>query len=234
MITFDAVSVGTGNRTILHPFSLSMSEPLVSVIGANGSGKSTFARLINGLILPSSGTVFVETTTDADSTKLNTAHHGAEVRRRVGFVFTDANAQLIMPTAVEDIALSLRKSHRNRKQRDLAAREHLSQVGLQDHADQSVHALSGGQKQLLALTSVLATQPEILVADEPTTLLDLRNARQISDRLCELSQQTIIITHDLELAARADRTLVIDEGYIVFDGEAHAAIEHYKHEVCAL
>ncbi|MGO1570336.1 MAG: energy-coupling factor ABC transporter ATP-binding protein [Canibacter sp.] len=230
MITFDQVSVVAGNRTILHPFTLTLTEPVISVVGANGSGKSTFARLINGLVTPMNGVVRL----GEAPRQLDTVRDGAAVRQRVGFVFTDANAQLIMPTALEDISLSLRKSHRSRTEREQAARNHLKNVGLAHLAEQSIHALSGGQKQLLALTSVLATDPDILVADEPTTLLDLRNAKLISDRLCALTQQVVIVTHDLELAARAHRTLVLEEGRIVWDGAPNEAIAHYRKLVEAL
>ncbi|MGO1958878.1 MAG: energy-coupling factor ABC transporter ATP-binding protein [Canibacter sp.] len=230
MITFDRVSVVAGDRTILHPFTLTLTEPVISVVGANGSGKSTFARLINGLVTPMNGVVRL----GEAPRQLDTVRDGAAVRQRVGFVFTDANAQLIMPTALEDISLSLRKSHRSRTEREQAARNHLKNVGLAHLAEQSIHALSGGQKQLLALTSVLATDPDILVADEPTTLLDLRNAKLISDRLCALTQQVVIVTHDLELAARAHRTLVLEEGRIVWDGAPNEAIAHYRKLVEAL
>lgn len=230
MITFDQVSVVAGNRTILHPFTLTLTEPVISVVGANGSGKSTFARLINGLVTPMNGVVRL----GEAPRQLDTVRDGAAVRQRVGFVFTDANAQLIMPTALEDTSLSLRKSHRSRTEREQAARNHLKNVGLAHLAEQSIHALSGGQKQLLALTSVLATDPDILVADEPTTLLDLRNAKLISDRLCALTQQVVIVTHDLELAARAHRTLVLEEGRIVWDGAPNEAIAHYRKLVEAL
>lgn len=230
MITFDRVSVVADGRTILHPFTLTLTEPVISVVGANGSGKSTFARLINGLVTPMNGVVRL----GEAPRQLDTVRDGAAVRQRVGFVFTDANAQLIMPTALEDISLSLRKSHRSRTEREQAARNHLKNVGLAHLAEQSIHALSGGQKQLLALTSVLATDPDILVADEPTTLLDLRNAKLISDRLCALTQQVVIVTHDLELAARAHRTLVLEEGRIVWDGAPNEAIAHYRKLVEAL
>lgn len=224
MISFDQAGVAIDGDTILEPLTLTLSEPIVSVVGANGSGKSTFARLINGLVEPTTGCVSIGHAGGA----LDSVRDGAAVRARVGFVFTDANAQLIMPTVLEDLALSLRKTHRKRAERDAHARTLLAEVGLEQLAEHSVHSLSGGQKQLLALASVLATNPAILVADEPTTLLDLRNARMIADRLCALSQQVILITHDLELASRANRTLVLDAGRVVYDGPPEAAIEHYR------
>lgn len=214
----------SGATTILHPTSLALTEQRVSIIGANGSGKSTLARLVNGLALPSAGSV---TVAHAGST-LDTRRDGAAVRRAVGFVFTDPSAQLIMPTAAEDVALSLRRAHRDKRDRHRAAIAVLDRFGLADLADRSVHGLSGGQKQLLAIAAVLATNPAILVADEPTTLLDLRNSRLIGDLLMSLPQQVLVVTHDLELAARADRTLVVDGGRVVFDGDPATAIERYR------
>ncbi|WP_336662168.1 energy-coupling factor ABC transporter ATP-binding protein [Leucobacter sp. USHLN154] len=227
------VSAPTANDdvTILHPTSLSLGEHRISVIGGNGSGKSTLARLVNGLVEPSAGTVGIELAEGGARRCLDTRRDGAAVRRNVGFVFTDPSAQLIMPTAIEDVSLSLRRSHRDRAARQAAASAALERFGLQHLADHSVHTLSGGQKQLLAIASVLATDPAILVADEPTTLLDLRNARMIGDLLMSLPQQVVVVTHDLDLAARADRTLVVDDGRIVFDGHPAAAIAHYRDTV---
>lgn len=238
MISFNHASVvSPEGATILHPFSLTLHEPLVSVIGANGSGKSTLARLINGLVEPSSGSVGIAEAPDenraAAAHLLDTVTDGAAVRRAVGFVFTDPSAQLIMPTVIEDVELSLRRHHRGREERRSAALNALARFGLEGFAERSVHALSGGQQQLLAIATVLATEPRILVTDEPTTLLDLRNTRIIADLLCSLPQQVVIVTHNLELAARAERTLVVDGGRIVFDGAPDAAIAHYRASVVA-
>jgi biotin transport system ATP-binding protein len=220
-----AVSVPTpgGDLTILHPTTLQLTERRVALIGGNGSGKSTFARLLNGLVEPSSGTVTVN--------GLDTTRDGAAVRRQVGFVFTDPGAQLVMPTCVEDIALSLRRTVKDKKQRLARAREILAEIDLADKADTSVHALSGGQKQLLALAGVLATDPKVLVADEPTTLLDLRNTRVIADRLFALRQQLILVTHDLDLALRCERALVIDDARVAFDGPPAEAVAFYRDQV---
>nr|WP_254450833.1 ABC transporter ATP-binding protein [Aeromicrobium stalagmiti] len=204
----------------MHPTSAQLTEHRIALIGSNGSGKSTFARLLNGLVEPTSGAVTVN--------GLDTVDDGPAVRRTVGFVFTNPDAQLVMPTCIEDVALSLRRTIKDKKERLRRARSILEGIGLEDKADTTVHALSGGQKQMLALAGVLATEPAILVADEPTTLLDLRNTRAVADRLFALSQQLVLVTHDLELAARCDRALVIDEARVVFDGAPADAIEHYR------
>lgn len=221
-IRLDAVTVHpTGaDRPILHETSLHLTEQRVGLIGANGSGKSTLARLVNGLVQPTTGRVLVE--------GLDVAEQGAEVRRRVGFAFTDPTAQLVMPTAGEDVMLSLRRTHRGKAERRRAAEEVLAAYGLDGFADRSVHTLSGGQRQLLAMAGVLATGPSILVADEPTTLLDLRNTRRIADLLFSLDQQLLLLTHDLDLAAHCERVLVVDEGRVVHDGAAEDAVAAYR------
>jgi biotin transport system ATP-binding protein len=206
--------------TLLGPVTLRLAERRVAVVGANGSGKSTLARLLNGLVLPSSGRVTVD--------GLDTARDGAEVRRRVGFMFTDPDAQLVMPTPVEDVALSLRRLPLSPEGRDAAARAALARFGLADRAEVPVHVLSGGQRQLLALASVLATEPDVLVCDEPTTLLDLRWRRVVDDLLAGLDQQVVVVTHDLDAALRADRVLVVDGGQVVFDGDPAAAVGRYR------
>lgn len=209
-----------GDLLILDHTSLTLTEQRVALIGPNGSGKSTVARLLNGLVRASTGRVVVD--------GLDVAKDGRQVRRRVGFAFTDPSAQLVMPTAAEDIALSLRRTHRDKTERRRAALDVLSGYGLAGLGDRSVHSLSGGQRQLLALAGVLATDPAILVADEPTTLLDLSNSRRIGDLLFSLPQQLILVTHDLDLAARCDRALLVDGGRIVFDGPAEDAVQLYR------
>ncbi len=212
-------SPGGRARTILGPVDLVLTQSRVTVIGANGSGKSTLLRLLNGLVTPTSGTVSVD--------GLDTVRHGARVRRRVAFAFTDPISQLVMPTGREDVELSLRRLHRSRTQRRVAAEQVLERFGMVRHADQSVYDLSGGERQLMALAAVLATEPGLLVLDEPTTLLDRRNTLRLRALLDSLPQSVVLATHDLDLALAADRSLVVDEGRVVFDGEPAAAVEHY-------
>lgn len=225
MISLRGVSVavpvpGRGSKTLLADLTVDLEERRVAVIGANGSGKSTLLRLVNGLVEPTAGTVTVN--------GLDVARDGRKVRAQVGFVFTDPLAQLVMATPLDDVALSLRTSIRARRERMEQARRLLAERGLDHVAEQSVYDLSGGERQLVALTSVLAVGPAIVVADEPTTLLDLRNRNRFLAELAALEQQIVFSTHDLEFAATADRVLVIDAGRIAFDGGADAAIAHYR------
>lgn len=214
---------GNAGVTILGPLTLTLTERRVGLIGANGSGKSTLARLLNGLVTPTSGVVRCG--------DLDTVRDGAAVRRAVGFVFTDPEAQLVMPTAAEDVALSLRRHPMDQAERRHRSLEVLAEHGLDQLADVSVHALSGGQKQLLAIAGVLATDPSVLVADEPTTLLDLRNTRRIADLLFGLEQQVVLVTHDLALARRCDRVVVVEDGRVGYDGTGVDAVAYYQQAV---
>ncbi len=219
MIELRDVTVTAPNgRTLLADVTLTLTERRIAVVGANGSGKSTLLRLLNGLVVPSRGRVLVD--------GLDTMTDGAAVRRRVGFVFTDPLAQLVMPTPIEDVALSLRRSVPRAARRERAA-ELLAAYGLGHVQHSSVYDVSGGERQLIALVSVLAVEPAVVVADEPTTLLDLRNRNRIRQELARLDQQLVVATHDLELAADAERVLVVDEGRIVADGPPETAIASY-------
>ncbi|MGI5217458.1 energy-coupling factor ABC transporter ATP-binding protein [Nocardia sp. CA-290969] len=219
-IVFGSVSHSFGDRRVLRGIDLRIVERRVGIVGANGSGKSTLARMINGLLTPTSGTVTVD--------GVDTARKGARVRRKVGFVFTDPDTQIVMPTVAEDLAFSLRRSGLSKAEVAARVAEILDRFGLAGHADHPSHLLSGGQKQLLALGAVLIRRPEVIVADEPTTLLDLRNARIIADALDAVDQQVIVVTHQLSLLAGFDRVIVVDDGAVAFDGEPAAALPAYR------
>lgn len=219
-IRVEQVTHRYGERVVLRDVDLVFTEHRVGIVGANGSGKSTFARLLNGLVVPSSGRVLVS--------GLDTRRQGAAVRRRVGFVFTDPDAQIVMPTVAEDVAFSLRRSGLNRAQVRERVAAVLDRFGLAGHADHPAYLLSGGQKQLLALAAVLVTEPRVLVCDEPTTLLDARNARHVASLLAGLPQQLIMVTHHLEQVAGFDRVIVFDDGRVVADGAPHTALTAYR------
>ncbi|MFG1781117.1 energy-coupling factor ABC transporter ATP-binding protein [Rhodococcus oryzae] len=219
-IRFESVAHHYGERAVLADVDLVLTEARIGVIGANGSGKSTLARMINGLVTPSGGRVTVD--------GLDTAREGRKVRRKVGFVFTDPDHQIIMPTVAEDIAFSLRRSSIPAADRAARVATVLETFGLAGHAEHPTHLLSGGQKQLLALAAIMVTDPELIVADEPTTLLDLRNTRLVAETFAALSQQVIAVTHQLDLLGDFDRVLVIDSGRVVADGAPDEAIGFYR------
>lgn len=216
-VALDRVSVERDGRVILRDVTVDLTASRIAVIGANGSGKSTFARLLNGLVLPTAGQVRVH--------GLDTRRETSALRRRVGFAFTDPQSQILMPTPAEDLALSLRGSPRADVERRVTAV--LAEHGLGEHADVPASDLSGGQKQMLALASVLITEPTLIVADEPTTLLDLRNARRIADLLLAAPAQAILVTHDLDLAARCDHALLFEGGALAASGRPQDVIARY-------
>lgn len=199
--------------------SVTLTESRIGVVGSNGSGKSTFARLMNGLVVPTMGTVTLD--------GVSTASDGREVRRRVGFCFTDPDAQIVMPTVREDIAFSLRGTSLSKEQAAERVDSMLQDFRLEGLGDRPSHLLSGGQKQLLALAAVLIRDPDLVVMDEPTTLLDLRNSRMISEVIAGLPHQVMLVTHHLDLLRDFDRVLVFEGGRLVCDDVPAVAVEHY-------
>ena len=219
-IVFEGVSHRFDAETVVDDVSLELREHRIGIVGANGSGKSTLARMINGLVSPTAGRVSVD--------GLDLARNAREVRRRVGFVFTNADNQIVMPTVREDVAFTLRRH--KLPAADAAARVDavLDRFGLTELADRPAHRLSGGQKQLLAIASVLVAEPAIVVADEPTTLLDARNARRIAEHFASLEQQLIVVSHQLELLESFDRVIVMEAGRVVADDAPQPALDAYR------
>lgn len=219
-IVLENVSVDLAGRRVLADVSATLGERRIGVIGANGSGKSTLARLLNGLVLPSAGRVVVD--------GLDTRGDVKAVRRKVGFVFQNPDNQIVYPIVAEDVAFGLKRLGLSKAETAARVSGTLARFGLSHLAQASAHLLSGGEKQLLALAGVLAGDPDILVLDEPTTLLDLRNTRRIAAILAGLPQRIVLVTHDLDLLASFDRVLVVDEGRLVADGSPAEAIAAYR------
>ena len=146
----------------------------------------------------------------------------------MGFCFTDPDTQIVMPTVEEDVDFSLRRSGLNREERRRRVAQVLETYGLAGHAEHPCHLLSGGQKQLLALAAVLVIEPAVVVADEPTTLLDLRNRALVAETFAGLQQQLVVVTHDLDLVADFDRVLVVDGGRVVIDDAPRPALAGYR------
>ncbi|GAA6180199.1 ABC transporter ATP-binding protein [Shimia sp. NS0008-38b] len=220
MIELKNVSLSFGTRTVLSDISLHLSERRIAILGANGSGKSTFARLLNGLAQPTSGEVLVD--------GLNTLKKARDVRRKVGFVFQNPDNQIVMPVVEEDLAFGMKNLGYSKENIIAKSDEILARYHMSDLREHPAHLLSGGQKQLLAISGVLVMEPQILVMDEPTTLLDLRNKRRITRAVAALTQQVIMVTHDLDLIADYDRAIVIDGGRVFADGKPAKVIPAYQ------
>lgn len=220
MIEIDGVTHRYGEIVALDAVTVRLGERRVALIGANGSGKSTFVRLLNGLVLPGAGRVLID--------GLDTRAAVKAVRRRVGFVFQNPDNQIVMPTVAEDLAFGLRGLKLDKaavRQRVDAA---LARFDLARYRDHSSYLLSAGEKQLLAISAVLVLEPAYVVFDEPTTLLDLRNKRRIAEVIDDLPQTAIVVSHDLDFLGGFERVIVFDRGRVIADDRPGPAIDFYR------
>lgn len=218
-IRFEGAGMSFGQRVALEPLTLALSGNRIGVIGLNGSGKTTFARLINGLARPSSGRVMVNgRDTAAEKTVLG----------NVGFIFQSPQNQIILPIVRDDIAFGLKGRGFSKAEIEAKVEAVLARFDAADLAGRRAHELSGGELQIAALCSVLATAPDILILDEPTNQLDLRNRARVRKVIEGLEESVIIITHDLELIGDFARVLVFHEGRLVADASADEAIARYR------
>ncbi|HEY9662344.1 MAG TPA: ATP-binding cassette domain-containing protein [Allocoleopsis sp.] len=219
MIRIEGVSHSFGERCILNHLNLDLTEHRIGIVGSNGSGKSSFVRLLNGLLIPDRGDVWVD--------GLNTRKDAKAIRRKVGFVFQNPDNQIVFPIVEEDLAFGLKNLKLSRA--ETADRIHtiLDRYQLSHLRQHPTHLLSGGEKQLLAIASVLVMQPQYVIFDEPTTLLDLRNRNRIQRALWELEQPIIVVSHDLELLNSFDRILVFEAGNVIADDHPAKALPYY-------
>ena len=188
----------------------------VAVLGANGSGKSTLAKHLNAILLPSEGTVSVRGLDTRRPENL------IPIRRRVGMVFQNPDNQIVANVVEDDVAFAPENLGVPPEEIRRRVDGSLRHVGMYEYRLHAPHLLSGGQKQRVAIAGVLAMQPEVLVLDEPTAMLDPRGRREVIETveaLCRSDGITVVlITHHMEEAARADRVVVMDRGRVVMDG----------------
>ena len=219
-IHFEETSVRYEGRTALEPLNVRLTERRIGVIGLNGSGKTTFARLINGLVKPSSGKVSVN--------GFDTVKESEAVRTEAGFIFQNPQNQIILPILKEDIALGLKRKKLSAAEIETAVAAVLTRFGIPHLADRRTHELSGGELQLSAFASVLVTQPKILILDEPTNQLDLLNRNLVERTMAGMDENLIVITHDLALVENFDRVLLFSKGRLIGDGTPDAVITQYR------
>ncbi|MBB3608541.1 ABC transporter ATP-binding protein [Rhizobium sp. BK602] len=219
-IRFDNAGVDFGARTALFPLSLTLGERRIGVIGLNGSGKTTFARLINGLAKPTTGRVTVE--------GLDTVEDAKSVLGKVGYIFQSPQNQIILPIVRDDIAFGLKARGHGKAEIDQAVDAILGRFGVPHLAARRAHELSGGELQLAALCSVLVTGPELLILDEPTNQLDLKNRALVQKTIAGLPENVIVISHDLPLIEDFDRVLLFHQGRLAADAPPAEAIARYR------
>ncbi|MFH8752331.1 energy-coupling factor ABC transporter ATP-binding protein [Streptomyces rimosus] len=184
----------------------------VALLGPNGAGKTTLVLHLNGILAPGAGTVTVAGLPVE-------RRHLAEIRRRVGIVFQDPDDQLFMPTVREDVAFGPAAAGLRGAELDARVAEALGRVGMADFADRPPHHLSFGQRRRVAVATVLAMRPEILVLDEPSSNLDPASRRELADILRALDVTVLMVTHDLPYALElCPRAVVLSGGVIAADG----------------
>ncbi|MBV7481912.1 energy-coupling factor ABC transporter ATP-binding protein [Bordetella sp. BOR01] len=224
LIEFDQVVVATPHSQALRGVSLTLSQRRVGVVGPNGAGKSTLAKLLNGLVQPTAGRVVVD--------GLDTRRDLKAVRRRVGFVFQNPENQIVYPIVREDLAFGLKSLGLAAAERARRIDARLAELGVAHLVDRASHSLSGGECQLVALASVLVMEPALVVFDEPTTQLDLRNRNRVARAIAALDRPAVVVSHDLELLQDFDRVLVVVDGGIAADDTPGPALRWYR-EHCA-
>ncbi len=199
----------TGAGNVLDGIDLDMAPgERVALLGPNGSGKTTFALHLNGLLPLQAGTISIYDTPLDDETL-------PAIRRRLGFVFQDPDDQLFMPTVRDDVAFGPANLGIPRPEIDAAVQAALAAVDAAHLADRHPHHLSGGEKRRAAIATVLAMRPDILVLDEPTSGLDPVGRRELAELLTSIDATQLIITHDLPFAlATCPRSVVIDNGQV--------------------
>jgi len=216
MIEIKNLSFRYEKEPILRDISLKIKDSgFVVIIGANGSGKTTLAKHLNGLLIPAEGEVIID---GADTKKSE-----AEARKKVGFVFQNFEDQLVYSIVEEDVAFGLENLMMlPSKIKDIIGKT-LKSVNIAHLSKRNVNTLSLGQKQLVALAGVIAMKPKYIVFDEPTTMLDARNKKNIMDIIKNLNEKgrigIIMVTNALEDLKYADEVVVLKNGAVVFDGK---------------
>nr|WP_026021945.1 energy-coupling factor ABC transporter ATP-binding protein [Bacillus timonensis] len=196
-------------------FSVQKGEWL-AIVGHNGSGKSTLAKILNGLLLPQTGTVTIE------GIQLN-ENSIWDIRRKIGMVFQNPDNQFVGTTVKDDIAFGMENNGIPRETMVSRIDRVIDMVKMKDFLEYEPHQLSGGQKQRVAIAGVLAVQPDLIILDEATSMLDPIGRTEVLETIREIkneSQITVMsITHDLEEAARADRIIVMNQGQLFAEGK---------------
>ena len=192
----------------------------VAVLGHNGSGKSTFAKLLNMILTPTVGKIYIDGT---DITAEDFSEDDVfDIRRKIGMVFQNPDNQLVATIVEEDVAFGPENLGLPREEIRERVDSSLKLVGMTEYARHAPHKLSGGQKQRVAIAGIIAMRPEVIIFDESTAMLDPRGRREVVDIMERLNKDegiTVLnITHYMEEAARANRVIVINDGKIALDG----------------
>ena len=225
-IQFENVSLSLNARKLLNGVSLDIQEQRVGVIGRNGSGKTSFARLLSGLLAPSSGRVRVN---GNDLFK-----HRAAALKTVGILFQNPDHQIIFPTVLEELSFGLTQQGQRKAEAMQNATKILQQFDRLDWAERTIATLSQGQRHLVCLLSVLAMAPPLLVLDEPFAGLDLPTKTYLQNLLYGLDQSVLHITHDLQALTEYERVIWLEKGQVVGDGLPKHIIPNFENAMAQI
>ena len=225
-VSFDYVNHEGAKKRALSNISLEIKEgEFVAIVGSNGSGKSTFAKHINALLLPVEGEVFVDGYDTGDDNYL------WEVRKTAGMIFQNPDNQLVATIVEEDIAFGAENLGLPREEIIKRVDTALDMVEMSKYRNKAPHMLSGGQKQRVAIAGVLVLEPKIVVFDESTAMLDPKGRKEVMDiakKLHSEGKTIIFITHFMEEAALSDRIVILNEGEIVKQGTPKEVFNEVK------
>ena len=228
-LSFSYDEDGTGNKTVEN-LDLSIERgSFVSIIGHNGSGKSTIAKLMCGVLEPSSGEIYIDSKSAGRVLKISDENDLFDVRKTVGMVFQNPDNQLVATVVEEDVAFAPENLGFPSKEIREKVDKALSDVGLYEYRLHDTHKLSGGQKQRVAIAGILAMSPECVIFDESTAMLDPKGREDVLRIITEMRDKmgitVILITHYMNEAALSDRVIVVDGGKILLDGTPYEVFE---------
>jgi cobalt/nickel transport system ATP-binding protein len=216
-----------GGPPVLEDLSFTlMPGDRIGIVAPNGSGKTTLLHIIMGLLTPAAGrlALFGRTMTAEKDFR--------EMRRKVGLLFQDADDQLFSPTVLEDVAFGPLNMGKSKEEALALSRETLAYLGLADFEDKITFKLSGGEKRLISLATVLAMQPQVLLLDEPTAGLDQETKKRLIRILTELDLAYLLISHEFDfLTATTDHMYTMENGKILVDEELHVHVHEHAHKV---
>ena len=199
---------------------------MTAVLGHNGSGKSTFAKHLNAILLPSGGKVYVDGIDTADEERLY------DIRQEVGMVFQNPDNQIVATVVEEDVAFGLENIGVPPKEIRERVDRALMDVGIYEYKKHAPHRLSGGQKQRVAIAGIIAMRPKCIVLDEPTAMLDPRGRREVMETIQKLNREygitVVLITHYMDEAAQCDRVIVMDSGKVILDDTPKKVFSHVR------